>query len=560
MREKYEEALVEAALRRHRRTVDPAPEGKLIEGVIVDGSDVILPGDFPLSKTIPWTFANYFHTKTRPYILAQELLFQVGEPYRRERIEESGRNLRRFFILSVARLVATRGSAPDRVVVLVVAKDQWSLRFNTEFVLDQERFDALSFSFSENNLAGRNKTFEIDYALDPGRHLVGAGYVDPRVWSSRSSLRAYVGLYLDRRRSRPEGGYVQLAFGQPLYSLGTEWAWEARFLWLEDLSRLFRGGTLNVLDLGGGESAPDVYERRRFGGSFAVTRSFGRRHKVNVSAGLRWDANRYRLPQATAELLSPAAESRFAQVRLPRSEEAGSIYVSLSAFRAEFARLKDIETFALSEDFRVGPGLTVEARYATPLLGLPSHFFELLASYSHFHQIGDDLLSYSFRLAARAQDGVWPGGGWLVNQEVFAQVRNVSPRFGPFRVHLQAQLRLRGHDLDNLRLTLGSDSGLRGFQPRAFDGNNLYLVNLELRTVALNLWTIHVGGVLFYDGGDAPKTLWQAGWHHDAGLGVRLLIPQFNRSVLRLDLAFPIEAPRSGGYVPRFSAEFGQAF
>ena len=42
-------------------------------------------------------------------------------------------------------------------------------------------------------------------------------------------------------------------------------------------------------------------------------------------------------------------------------------------------------------------------------------------------------------------------------------------------------------------------------------------------------------------------------------MGVRILIPQFNHDVLRLDLAFPFETEK-GGYVPRFSAEFGQAF
>jgi hypothetical protein len=68
-----------------------------------------------------------------------------------------------------------------------------------------------------------------------------------------------------------------------------------------------------------------------------------------------------------------------------------------------------------------------------------------------------------------------------------------------------------------------------------------------------------VGAVLFYDGGDAPATLNALGWHQDAGVGLRLLIPQFNRSVVRFDLAFPFEQP-TGGWAPHFSAEFGQAF
>src|SRR5439155_21332478 len=115
----------------------------------------------------------------RAPILPQELLFAGGEPYRADLVAESGRNLRRFFILSVARIVAARGSAPDRVVVLVVTKDKWSLRLNTNFVFDQARLDFLSFSISESNVAERNKTAAFQLLLDPGRYLVGLAFLQP---------------------------------------------------------------------------------------------------------------------------------------------------------------------------------------------------------------------------------------------------------------------------------------------------------------------------------------------------------------------------------------------
>ena len=88
--------------------------------------------------------------------------------FHRDVFEESGRNLRSLFILSVARLVALRGTSPDRVRVLVVTKDQWSLRLNTEFRFDQARLDVLSFQFAEHNLAGRNKRLSFDFGFDPG--------------------------------------------------------------------------------------------------------------------------------------------------------------------------------------------------------------------------------------------------------------------------------------------------------------------------------------------------------------------------------------------------------
>ena len=38
--------------------LDPQPEGKRIEEVWIDASQVILPGDFPPSNYIPWTWLN----------------------------------------------------------------------------------------------------------------------------------------------------------------------------------------------------------------------------------------------------------------------------------------------------------------------------------------------------------------------------------------------------------------------------------------------------------------------------------------------------------------------
>jgi hypothetical protein len=562
--ERYEDALVAAALARHGLTVDPQPEGKQIEAILIQANQVLLHGDFgvlsrvPVLSIVSSTFLNKLHVRTRDYVIAQELLFHVGDRYRTDVVEESGRNLRRMFILSVARIVAVQGSAPDRVRMLVVTKDQWSLRLNTDFTIDQTRLDFLAFSVSEMNLAGRNKTVNVDFALDPGRYTVGAGYADPRILGSRHALTLGADLFLDRRDSSPEGATASLTVGRPLYSLRTKWAWAGAFSFVQDKVRFFRGGDLDALKVGS-ELIPEVYARRVISGSVAGTRSWGLENKLNLSGGYRVDSARYGLTSDFPANASDLARQAFL-ASLPRSEDSDGPYVTLNAYHASYIRLVNIDTFALTEDYRLGPTAAVSARYAIPL-GFSSHFLELSASYGSVHRWHDDLFSYAAGAAARIQTDVLPGrpGEVLVNEEVDASIRNVSPRFGPFRLHVYGGMQLRNHDLNHVRFSIGSDSGLRGFAPREFQGNSRYEVNVELRTLPLNLWTLHVGAVAFYDGGDAPVSLLTPGWHQDAGVGVRILFPQFNRDVLRLDLAFPFE-PILGGYVPRFSAEFGQAF
>lgn len=566
----YEEKLVAAALVRRGRLpkdLEPQPEGKLIEAIDIDASPIILKGDLPLSSRLPWTILNRLHVRTREPVIARELLFSVGSLFRRDLFEESGRNLRSLFILGVARLVVLRGTTPDRVRVLVVTKDQWSLRLNTTFTLDQARIDALAFQFAEVNLAGRNKRVSLDFGLDPGRYNAGGSYTDPRIWGSRHQLKVVGGLYINRASGGLEGGQLLFSVGRPLYSLRTRLGWQAQFQYLQDIVRYFAGGDLylrKVLD----ENVPDQFQRLNIQGSVQATYSMGVLHKVNLSAGFTVSRVRYAVPDDFPAEISAAARNAYAAL-LPRSEDTSGPYLQLDTFVARFVRLKNIQTLALSEDFRLGPQITAELRFASHLFGLGYDFVQLSAAYADQRYFGDDLLTMNVGGGVRVQYGVYPGTS-LVNETVTASLRNISPRFGPLRLHIYGQVNLRAHDIDNRRLTLGSDSGLRGYAPRAFQGPNLYQLNVELRSTALNLWTIHIGGVLFYDAGDAPTGLQSydqsgvfqpGGYHQDAGLGLRILLPQFNRDVIRLDLAFPFERDAAtSGYTPRFSASFGQAF
>jgi outer membrane protein assembly factor BamA len=451
--------------------------------------------------------------------------------------------------------------------VLVVTKDQWSLRLNTEFRFDQARLDVLSFQFAEHNLAGRNKRLSVDFGFDPGRFSLGMSYSDPRIWGSRHQLKLIGGLYLSRETSNVEGGQLYFQVGRPLFSLRTRFGWEAKLQVTKDIARYFSGGVIYLRKVKD-EDVPDVYRREQVAGQVQVQYSAGIVHKLNLSLGWRVQHQQYNLPDDFPDTISDAARTAYRQL-LPRSESASGPFVGLNLFTARFIRLKDIQTLALTEDLRLGPELNLELRYAWHGFGFSSDYLEASGSLASQHYLGDNLFSYQVNAGVRLQYGIDPRGA-LLNEYLTAQVREITPAVGPLRLHLSAKLQLRGRDLEQQRMTLGSDSGLRGYAPRAIQGGSLYRVNAELRTKGLNLWTIHVGGVVFYDGGDAPPVLngylrdgsyFGTTYRHDVGFGLRLGLPQFNREVIRLDLGFPLESPSPGSvYAPRFSAEFGQAF
>ncbi len=565
----YEEQLIEKALKKRGLSIDPAPQGKLIEAIYIAAHDIILPGDLPLHSKLPWTMLNRIHYRTRDYIVAQEVLLSVGDRYAKDLVDESERNLRNLFILAVARIVAVRGSTPDRVAILVVTKDRWTLRLNTNFLIEGARLDNLSMSISEGNLFGRNKSASFEFSLDPGRYGLGASYTDPRIWSSRHALSVYGLFYLNRDTRQLEGELLQASIGRPLFSLRTRLSWQANFSYLSDIARYFVGGDINMRTFGN-ESVPDAYTRKNLLGNLQLTYSDGIKVKANITLGFRVVQNAYGLP-GDFPAVSAATRAAYAAT-LPRSESWAGPIAIFETYTPNYIKLKNIQTFALTEDFLLGPHLTVEVHFASSVFGFASDFVEGIVTFNHMSYRHDNLFDYGSQMAARMQYSTAQSAGYsspFVNEALTAYVREVTPRFGPFRLHVYGIIQLRDRDLDNVRLTLGSDNGLRGYDARTFQGNDMYHVNVELRSLALNLWTIHVGGVVFYDGGDAPAgfnvydrsgNFLSAGYHQDAGVGMRILLPHFNRDVLRLDLGFPFEIPSGGSYAPSFSIAFGQAF
>ena len=69
---------------------------------------------------------------------------------------------------------------------------------------------------------------------------------------------------------------------------------------------------------------------------------------------------------------------------------------------------------------------------------------------------------------------------------------------------------------------------------------------------------LRLGAVVFYDLGDAADTLAQVTVHQDAGLGLRMLIPQTSAQLLKFDFAVPFDGVNRGRV--RFLAGFGSEF
>jgi hemolysin activation/secretion protein len=113
-----------------------------------------------------------------------------------------------------------------------------------------------------------------------------------------------------------------------------------------------------------------------------------------------------------------------------------------------------------------------------------------------------------------------------------------------------------GHALEaDHELSLGGDTGLRGYPLRYQSGSGRALLTLEQRFYTnRSLWNLaDIGGAIFFDAGRS----WGAsafgptenyGLLKDIGLGLRLGSTRSSLgNVLHIDIAFPLDGPRSLG-------------
>jgi hemolysin activation/secretion protein len=112
------------------------------------------------------------------------------------------------------------------------------------------------------------------------------------------------------------------------------------------------------------------------------------------------------------------------------------------------------------------------------------------------------------------------------------------------RLVLRGVWDVRKHDSQQTFVSLGGQNGLRGYPAQRFYafGGSKILGNVEYRSEPWLLQSVHLGVVAFYDVGAVYRALSNLRVHHDVGAGLRVLFPQLNRTVFRLDFGVPLDA------------------
>lgn len=553
-RESVDEALASRGLR-----IDPKPEGKRVGRVLVVTQEVFAKRD----GFLRWF--NFFHIKTYPPIVERELLVRPGDPWNQARVDESRRNLVDPFLANVIVLLPVVSADAGQVDLLVVLRDVWSLRLNTNFEVQDGVLTQLSMSLSENNLFGLRKKLALAFRLDQGVYELGPVYIDPNVRGTRMTLEAGARAIFSRETDELEGSRSAIELAYPLWALDREWGASVAVSHYDARIRYFRGEDLLTYDVPETttveEQLPITYDYTRLSASSGVIRGFGDTIEHRVSFGHELGLS---LPSLRADFVgTPLERDAFVRDIFPRRELASALFVGYRLFTPTFVGYRDLDTFDLREDVRIGPSLEVRVSRAMTEIGSDVDFTRLASEASWAVPIGSGVARAATGWSARVQDGrifdhLLVAGGYLATPRMFRLLR----------LHASAQGSFLIEESNNRFFTLGGDSGLRGYAIGAFAGEMKLEGHVELRTRPLPVLFTRLGAVAFWDVGHAFDR-WRADpgdpddeplvLHHDVGGGLRFLIPQLDPYVMRFDWALPLTGPTKG--LPgRFTLGFYQVF
>lgn len=547
----YERETIADAEKQLHVTIDPTPEGKTIEDVDTYRLEVFEKRD-PLPR-----FLNVFHTTTKDRIITREVLQKTGEPYRQTLIDETARNLRGLSQLSLVLVVPIQGSAPDRVRILVITKDVWSLRLQWDFVLSNNGVERIVLQPAETNLFGIHHTAGLTYQYLPFATSFGAYYVIPRIFTSRIGVTANVNLIVNNRTTDPEGTFGGVTVGQPQWSTHTDWSWNVTGQWRNEITRRYSRARLGVFDSDKTpyeDGIPFEYRSNQALGEASVTRSFGWAYKNDFILSFTGSMKQYRTPDLSA--WDPAAVQDFVNTRIPVSDNRVGPALEWRSYTTSFTRVIDLETLGLQEDWRLGHWVGARIYPVFGALGSSRTFLGTYAEAGYTVALGDGLARLDVSTTNELDDtGVIQGN-------VDGELEIVTPRLPFGRLAYSARVLDRYANYLNTNTFLGGNTRLRGYPSNYFVGKNIVSSNLEFRIRPFQLLGTQIGGVLFYDVGDAFDDFSKLAPKQAIGLGIRLVLPYFDRVVFRADLGIPISAsplPTGAGPV-QFIITFNQAF
>lgn len=523
-------ALTTPALTTRAFQAPDEPSGPLGDVTVVTGP--IFTDDEARTSWLRRT-VNATHWTTREAVVRREIWKRRGETVDGAFADELERNLRALGLFAEAEveLVPRAGS---KVIDLVVrTKDRLTISGGASgsFV---GNVASGGFSLSESNLFGTGDRLSFGFFENDEDEFRGSvAYRDRYLFGTWTSATAEAG-------RTDQGDFAGLRVDRPFRYLADSFSWGVSARTAEaERDYFFRGDTVT-----------EVPFDETGGGARATWREGTRFDFVTYGVAADHRSRAFGTPRGAAI------------ERVPGDTDATHLRFTASATRIErFEKVTGLDTIRFVQDVRLGTtlsgeaGVTIRDEDGRGTESQPTFSTALTTA----HRLAEDTyLSAAASASARLFAG--DAMGWTSRVDLRAyqmSLPNQTLAFGARLVNADESQGLP------VQLTLGEDSGLRGYPRREFDGDRILRLNLEDRwDTGLQLGAFDVGAVAFADLGWASRRGEGFGAPlRTVGIGLRIGSNELlGRGVVRIDLSFPLDERDGIDYDPLLSITAGQVF
>lgn len=482
----------------------------IIGNIIIDNKDVFDTSNKDESTWLHKT-ANYIHIETKEAVIKRQLLFKQGDVYNPLLIDETERLLRGNRYIKSAQIVPTR-ICDDGIELYVKTTDSWSLTPGISFGRSGG-VNTTSIEFEEQNVFGYGKELSLDSRSDSERSQNILLYNDNNLFGSRYVLSA-------EYQDNSDGSAYRISTGLPFYQLSSEQAWNV------SLSSSTR------------ENA--IYEQG------VITDSIGKQNK-SLNAFYAWaypsngiSVNRYKIGWSYSEETSFVTE-KSPTLQLPADKIYSSPYIGWQYLEQKYIKRTDLYGVGVdvTEDISLGDNIKAQLGWINKKWGSTDNLLSLSTSYSRGFQPNNNqllLLKLNF-------DGLLDNST-ITDGIIKARSDWLLFRSNRSRLHIFGSIEAGSHLSTDNQITLGGDSGLRGYPLKYQNGDRKFLISVEQRYFFdwYPLRLVKSGISAFADIGSAwdsnngtRRTL------RDVGFGFLFASTRQSRNkVVRIDFAFPL--------------------
>jgi len=406
--------------------------------------------------------ANRLHIQSKQNLIAAQLLFDSGDTFDKDQLDETERNLRDNAYLRSARITPVQ-ICDGAVDIKVETNDNWTLIPSMRFSRAGGE-NEFAFSLSELNLLGLGNSL-----------------------NTRTKLSAQL-------QDNTDGEVQAIDVELPFYALSSQRSWRVSAGNIEYLQKLYTDGFVS------NQLAVDR--------EYASIEAGFSRGKINNTVR-RWVVGwQYDKRQLAATQLFPDST--------PIPERVFSYpYIEATLLKPQYIQKSNLQVMESVEDVAIGPELRTRIGYAAESFGSSSDAFVFDIEFNQGWQPNPKHLG----LLSVELNGFYKSDGAL-NSTLKTNAKWFYFQSTKSSVFAQANL-ISGENLfENRQIVIGGETGLRGYPLRYQSGDNRARFTIEQRYFFdwYPLRLVKVGAAAFADIGSAWADDQSPDWLRDVGM------------------------------------------